>query len=254
MAGTGRAVWHDLMTTNAEKSIEFYSKLFGWKTDEFDMGDMGKYQMINVDGENIGGFVPMDPETEIPSTWLAYVTVQDVDDLVKRVPELGGAVSMEPTDIPEVGRFAIVAGPEGAAISPFKGLTEMPEKENPPTSGRFVWDELISSNASASKEFYSSIFEWTPNDVDMGEMGQYTIFKRGEKDAAGLMQMPPEAGMPSLWIPYIGTDDVDGAAGRVEGLGGGIAVPPSDIPGIGRFSVAADITGATFALFKGEGK
>lgn len=252
MAGTGRAVWHDLMTTDAEKSIRFYSELFGWKTEEFDMGEVGKYRMINAGGENIGGFVPLDPATEIPSHWLAYVTVSDVDDVVAKIPGLGGAVSMEPTDIPEVGRFAIVAGPEGAAISPFKGMAEMPEKEGTTPAGHFVWDELLSSNADASKEFYSTIFGWTANDTEMGAMGTYTIFKRGDRDAAGLMQMPPEAGAPSMWIPYINMDDVDRSAGRVESLGGRIYIPPSNIPTVGRFSVASDPTGATFALFKGE--
>jgi predicted enzyme related to lactoylglutathione lyase len=89
----------------------------------------------------------------------------------------------------------------------------------------------------------------------MGEMGTYTCFQTDEKDRAGLMQMPPQAGdAPPHWLSYIGVDDVDESAEKVTSLGGQIHCPPMDIPGVGRFSVVADPTGAMFALFKGTPK
>jgi hypothetical protein len=84
----------------------------------------------------------------------------------------------------------------------------------------------------------------------MGEMGTYHLLKRGGADAGGMLAMPPGAEGPSSWLPYVAVDDVDSTTDRVEELGGRIFVPPSDIPGVGRFSVTADPTGASIALYK----
>jgi predicted enzyme related to lactoylglutathione lyase len=64
------------------------------------------------------------------------------------------------------------------------------------------------------------------------------------------MKKPEGEGGPSAWLPYIAVEDVDGTVARVEGLGGKVFMPPTDIPDVGRFSVLADPTGATIALLQ----
>jgi predicted enzyme related to lactoylglutathione lyase len=76
------------------------------------------------------------------------------------------------------------------------------------------------------------------------------MFRSGDKDRAGMMQMPPGAAGPQSWLCYFGVDDVDAAASKVGQLGGKLHVQPSDIPNVGRFSVCQDVTGSIFALFK----
>ena len=85
----------------------------------------------------------------------------------------------------------------------------------------------------------------------MGGAGVYTMCKRGDKDACGMMKMPPEAEARPHWLPYVAVADVDASAARITELGGMIHYPPTDIPGIGRFAVGADPSGASFAVFKG---
>ena len=122
----------------------------------------------------------------------------------------------------------------------------------PPAAGTFCWNELVTPDPGASKSFYSELLGWSSDDLDMGEMGTYTIFRKGEQQVAGMMVMVGEQwqGVPPHWMSYVAVDDVDASTARVEELGGKVCVPPTDIPNVGRFSVITDPTGATVSLFK----
>jgi predicted enzyme related to lactoylglutathione lyase len=253
VAAPGRFVWHDLMSTDPATARAFYAALFGWTYRDVDMGPMGTYTMIHVGEMPIGGIVPMDAAQNIPAHWIGYITVDDVDAACARAPELGGTVCVPGTDIPDTGRFAVIADPTGATFSPFTFSSDpLPELPELP-AGAFCWDELLTTDPARAGAFYTAIFGWTPIEVDMGELGTYTLFRRGGaegRDAAGMLRMPPEAGGPPAWLSYVLVDDVDVSARRVQELGGRLYVEPRDIPGIGRFSVAADPTGAAFALYR----
>jgi predicted enzyme related to lactoylglutathione lyase len=88
----------------------------------------------------------------------------------------------------------------------------------------------------------------------MGPMGTYTMFSRkGEGKAGqigGMIAMPAEMkGVPSHWLVYFDTKDVDASVKKAETLGGKVVVPATDIPNIGRFAIVQDTTGAAFALY-----
>ena len=110
--------------------------------------------------------------------------------------------------------------------------------------GAFSWHELMTSDVAAAKEFYTKLFGWELNDMQMEGM-TYTVIKAGEKEVGGIMSIPPEAGeMMPAWGLYVTVDDVDETARKVEELGGKIFVPPKDIPDVGRFCVLQDPQGA----------
>lgn len=260
----GRFVWHDLMSTDPEGSKAFYSQLFGWDIQDVPMPH-GTYRMINdrpaaQGGEGQGGIEAV-PQEGVPSHWLGYVTVPDVDAAAKAAAEAGGTVHLEPTDIPEVGRFAIVADPAGGVVAPFRSQSgDLPDPEGMPRPGQFCWDELLSTNAEACEGFYTRLFPWHHTSMTMPSgpgMPDFTyhLFKRGPdedaKDGGGMLQMPPEAEAPSHWLPYIAVDDVDAMAEKAVGLGATLYKAPDDIPNIGRFAVLGDPQGASFALFQG---
>jgi predicted enzyme related to lactoylglutathione lyase len=184
------------------------------------------------------------------------VTVDDVDAALTRAEGLGGRVCVSGTDIPNVGRFGVLIDPGGGVVSPFEPLEAEGDSPTPaPRPGAFCWDELMTRELEESRSFYSEVFGWSHVEHDMGEMGPYTMFLADGEDRAGMMRMPPEAGeTPAHWLAYVMVEDVDESAKRVEELGGRIFVPPRDIPGIGRFAVASDPTGAMFAVYKGAAK
>jgi len=117
--------------------------------------------------------------------------------------------------------------------------------------GRFVWYELMTTDTTAAEAFYRAVIHWEIKDSGMPDR-YYAILSMGSSMIGGLMALPPDAqGMPPCWVGYIGVPDVDAYAGRVTAAGGTIMRPPADIPGIGRFAVAADPGGAAFVLFSG---
>jgi predicted enzyme related to lactoylglutathione lyase len=148
--------------------------------------------------------------------------------------------------IPEVGRMAPIADPEGAVLSVFE-----PEGEVPPAEGVFVWDELIANDVEAAKQFYAQVLGWQIGEME-GEFGTYTIVKGASgADAGGIMgRMPDMPPGPAFWIVYIGTNDVDATAARARELGGVIQRDPFDVPTVGRLAFVADPTGAAFGLFQ----
>src|ERR1700723_2567603 len=110
--------------------------------------------------------------------------------------------------------------------------------------GKFSWNELLTTDPAAAKEFYGQLFGWTTREWPM-EGFNCTIVKVGEIDVGSIMPIPGHAaGMPPRWGAYVTVDDVDATAALAEKLGGKILVPPTDIPTVGRFTVIQDPQGA----------
>ncbi len=239
----GRFVWHDHNSADVERAKAFYTQLLGWETETWKPGEMD-YPMIKVGDQMHGGFGPA--QGGAPSHWLGHVLVDDVDAAVARAESAGGRTLAGPMDIPDVGRMAVLADPQGAVFSVFAPLGEAPSSE-----GAFLWDELLTTDVEGAKGFYGEVVGWTTNDMDMGEMGTYTLFRRaGDVDSAGCMTMPPGVEAPPHWLTYLATDDVDGTVRRAKELGGNALNEGMDIPNVGRIAVLQDPTGAAFGIFK----
>ena len=121
------------------------------------------------------------------------------------------------------------------------------------TIGKFVWYDLMTTDTKAAEAFYGEVIGWKVTDAGMPGR-YYGILHAGDKQAGGLMPVPDDAkGMPPMWMGYIGVDDVDAYCAKVISAGGKIYREAQDIPGVGRFAVAADPHGAGFILFHGTG-
>jgi uncharacterized protein len=122
-----------------------------------------------------------------------------------------------------------------------------------PTPGKFMWNELMTTDADAAAKFYGSVVGWKTSSMPMpgSDAGEkYHLWKVGDEDAGGMLQMsgPQFAGIPPHWMSYVHVADVDACAAKVAPAGGKLAQPPFDIPGIGRFCVVIDPQGAALAL------
>lgn len=122
---SGTFCWTELMTRDVGAAKEFYGELLGWKFRDDMMTGGRPYTMISPpDGkETVGGMMVMDgPQFEgIPSHWLAYIAVDDIDAKAQRCGELGGQVHVPPMDIPNIGRFCVIQDPTGAVVALFQG-------------------------------------------------------------------------------------------------------------------------------------
>ena len=107
----GRFVWYELLTSDPKAAIAFYTEVIGWKTQPFD--DKGEYMMWVSDQGPLGGVMKLPEEAKkmgAPSHWMSHVQVADVDATVARARKLDAKIHKEPSDIPKVGRFAVIAG------------------------------------------------------------------------------------------------------------------------------------------------
>jgi len=118
-AEVGEGSWHELMTTDAEAAMRFYTGLFGWQPSEtMDMGEMGKYHMFNRPHGMIGGMMNKPPEmAQVPPNWQIYFRVPDVDAAVERIKANGGQVLNGPMEVPGGDRIVNAMDPQGAAFS-----------------------------------------------------------------------------------------------------------------------------------------
>ena len=110
--------WHELATTDQKGAIDFYTKVFDLKKDsDFDMGEMGNYEMFRADGGMPSvGIMTKPPQQPGPSAWLHYVVVDSADDAADRITKAGGTVVVPPMDIPGGDRIAVALDPQGAAF------------------------------------------------------------------------------------------------------------------------------------------
>ena len=112
----------ELQTKDLAKAKDFYSMLFDWKLEDMPLSDGGSYTMINV-GEGTGGGMFANPDPSVPSHWLAYVGVEDIQAATDKARELGATVVRDVTEGSDYGWFSVVIDPTGAAIALWQSKT-----------------------------------------------------------------------------------------------------------------------------------
>jgi predicted enzyme related to lactoylglutathione lyase len=117
------------------------------------------------------------------------------------------------------------------------------------TPAKFRWYELQTTDAAAAEAFYCAVVGWSAEHLGPQPDG-YTTFNTEAGGVAGMMTLGAGEGAPR-WIGYIAVDDVDASVGRITAAGGAVRQPPTDVPGMLRFSGVADPQGAAFVVFKG---
>ena len=243
----GTFSWTDLATPDAQASKDFYGALFGWDYEDNPIPGDGVYVMARIDGRSAAA---MFETTDRHPAWASYVTVDDLDGTTARAAELGANVLAEPFDVMDVGRMSTIQDPTGAVFCLWEPKTSIgAEIVNGP--GALSLNQLNTSDPEAAERFYGELFGWRFDFVGTEETPYWGIF-RGDAMNGGMMPLPAGAPMPSHWLAYFGTEDVDDAAERIRAGGGTLMVEPMDVPPSGRILVAQDPQGAVFALFAGR--
>ncbi|MEO7091919.1 MAG: VOC family protein, partial [Polyangiales bacterium] len=219
----------------------------------------GPYVHITAGDKMIGGMRQMSAEEQQPSSWLGYIAVDDVAASVATITSAGGKMYVPPQTLENVGTFAVMADPTGAAFSRWKSARAGEDVEPTELPGMFTfsWDELVTTDPASASAFYAKVFGWEPKVMEMGPGETYTMLMRpgvtnakGQPGAAGgVMKSPP--GVPySFWIPYVSVDNTDALCERATRLGGKVTVPAQDIPNVGRFACWSDPQGASIAIIQ----
>lgn len=243
----GKFVWFELVSRDPKKAQAFYREVLGWRVEPLPMGDR-QYEVIYAGEAMIGGYAAAASDRQ-PAHWIAYVSVEDVDATAQAASAHGGKIVQAPYDIPTVGRSARIADPQGAELCVFKNVEGDPPDEPVAAHGRWLWNELHTTDSTKALAFYEKVLGFTHRAMEMGADEVYHIISRGGVDRGGVTSHLA-AGVGPHWLPYVSVDDVDLAIARARKLDAVIPMPPEDIPGVGRFGVLKDPTGAVLAVMK----
>lgn len=244
----GNFVWCELDTSDVQGAIKFYKDVIGWNTQAFDES----YSIVMAGETGVGGVTRLSDEHKkigLGPHWLGYVYADDVDQLTKKAQSLGAKTHVPPTEIPTIGRYSLIADPQGAVIALFKPL---PRESAPPpagpTNGHFVWHELIAADHESALRFYAELLGWRKTDAFEGPRGTYQMYGKGGRTFGGMMTKPKDYPAGPHWLYYVTVADLDGAIARVQKSGGRVWNGPMDIPGGERVAQCLDPQGAAFAL------
>jgi uncharacterized protein len=271
----GVPCWVDTAQPDPEAAVSFYSGLFGWEFEDSGPADSpGLYFMGRIRGRDVAA-VGSQPEA-MPTAWNMYVRVESADETAAKTKDAGGSVLMEPFDVGDAGRMAVLADPEGAAFSvwepkDFFGAQLVNEHAT------WNFNELNTRDPGGAQTFYRAVFGWEATTLVTGN-GGFTMWRRPgygdflaerdpdirERQASGgapegfedavawLIPMTdgqfPE-GTPAHWSTTFAVDDADAIAEQAEKLGGKVLAPPFDAPWV-RMTVISDPQGAVFTASK----
>ena len=246
-----RFVWHDLNTTDVAAAQRFYGELFHWRCEA---DPKHGYVMIKNGDKSIGGMRKQE-SNEGPPNWMGYVGVDDVAATAKTIGQKSGRVLVPAKKIDGMGTFAVCADPTGAMFALWKSEHELAEPHGRAGMHNFCWDELLTTDVDKALAFYTQVFGWGVDKVDMGPGGVYTLLKRTGvtdetgrvKDAGGVWKSPAPA---SFWQSYVAVEKCDATFEKAKKMGGKEMMPPTDIPNVGRFAAIADPQGAGFSILQ----
>lgn len=246
-------IWYDLTTPDMQASADFYAHVVGWNVRDSGMPG-GAYSLLSANGIDVGGLMPPPPGMDMPPVWTGYVYSADVDRDAARAATLGGRICSPASDIPGVGRFAVLADPSGAVFIAFKpNATEEPKPVPDGTPGHIGWRELMSADWQKDFAFYEALFGWKKTQaMDMGPMGTYQLFETGPGQTGGMMTKPAGDPTPPHWNYYLNVDAMAAGIARAKAKGGKVLMEPMEVPGGGFACNCIDPQGAMFSLFSSK--
>jgi predicted enzyme related to lactoylglutathione lyase len=246
----------ELATTDQNGAKKFYSDLFGWSVDDEPMGPSEVYSMFKLDGrESAAAYTLRKDQREhgVPPNWMIYISTDDVEQSARKAAELGGNILMQPFDVMDAGRMAVVQDPTGAAFCLWqaKSSTGIRARNE---DGAFCWADLNVKDVAKATEFYSKLFGWKFEKGENDPSG-YLHIKNGEEFIGGV---PPvehnNPNMPPHWLLYFETSNCDASVEKAKQNGAKVYYGPVSMENVGRFAVLADPQGAVFSVFQSARK
>ena len=247
----GTPSWVELVTPDQGAARDFYSGLFGWSFDDYDMGEAGHYLIGTIEGDDIAGVSGQMPGMEgHPAFWGVYLAVDDVDAATAKVEAAGGKVEAGPFDVNDNGRMSALQDPTGARVNLWQAKeTVGTQRGNEP--GTPIWNEIMTPDIPRATQFYADVLGMGSQTSPMGDQ-TYTTLTNVEGRMIGGAMNPPMEDVPPHWNVYFNVVDVDAAVAKALELGGQVVAPAFDVPDVGRMAVLSDPQDAMFNLMAGD--
>jgi predicted enzyme related to lactoylglutathione lyase len=246
----GTPCWVDLIVSDLDavkEAAAFYTDVFGWDCQE-GPPEAGGYRMCQLEGRPVAGIGP--GPGDLPSVWSTYLATEDADATARAVMEQGGSLMIEPFDVLDVGRMAVGFDPGGAAFGLWQagkhlGATIVNQ------AGALTWNECMTRDYSGSKSFYAKVFGHTFDEIG-DDSFHYSTMSVDGKVVGGIGELSPDMPeLPSHWMTYFATDNVDPTIKTATAAGAVLRTGPMETP-YGRMAVLEGPFGEVFSVITGS--
>lgn len=242
MRSRGGIHWRELRTHDTAAARAFYGALWGWRFVEAPSPDADGHEAwwIEAAGRRLGAL----RHAGQPSSWLTFVTMEDVAATAARMHAAGGAVTLGPSPLDGLGTHAVLQDPEGAtlAIVAWDNASAGPADDSCPATGRFLWQTLGVRDIPGAAARFAAALGWTCHPGPDGVL----LAARG----VPLAEVHGLRGPASRWLPYVAVEDVAETLARAEGAGARTVSPAGPLEGGGAAGVLLDPTGALLGLLE----
>jgi uncharacterized protein len=235
----GTPTWIDLGVPDLDRALAFYGPVFGW---EFDIGpeELGRYTMCLLRGRRVAAIAAQSAPAVF---WNVYLATDDCDATAARAREAGGRILMEPTDVADDGRMALVRDPVGAQFGLWQGRAHHgAEVVNEP--GSLVRNDLVTGDPEPARQFYAQVFDFTLDRNEDMPGFDFTFLRRPDGHEIGGIMGVPEA--PSAWNTTFEVAGTDEAVQRALDNGGSSDGATDFV--YGRLATITDPFGAEFSI------
>lgn len=244
----GDFVWCDLSAYDVEGAKSFYGDLLGWRFSETAQPDGVPYHIAWTDEGECAALFDM-PGTfrdmGLPSFWMSYIQVDDIDRTVTQARDLGGKVEFGPQDFGDGAAIALIRDPLGAGFTLYQGEA-LPPRGGEAHPGQMAWNALHVSDAEAVAGFYASLFDWQIARGPWSANSHDIRNARGELISAIIEQGEVERGGYQYWGVTFAVRDLEDADTRLAELGGRVLA--QEVSASGPVLAAQDGDGAAFFL------
>jgi len=238
----GRFVRYELHTSDVQGAARFYSDLFGWSIEAAEDDGEGVFQ-IRRQGRLIGRLRAYDASRKIPEGWMSWVSVNDVDDMMRDVEANGGKILRHPWTVREERR-ALLVGPTGGTF----GIVRADNGDGPdedPAEGGWYWSQLWTTDFETSVNFYGVIGTYVTTVYPYQKL-TYVVFENDGRRRAVVVRGPK--GQPSRWLPVVRVRNVEKMVNEAQALKARVLVAPREIAGLGSIAVLQSPVGGIFGV------
>ena len=250
-APTGRFVWFEHVSNDANKARAFFGELFHWTTQAAPM-PQGTYTMIALGNDPIGGYLAPPAGAPPYAHWLPHLQVASAQETANKVRAHGGKIVKGPFPMGDFGTAAIVLDPLGGAFALWQpAKPEDGGGDYKGVDGSWIWNELTTEDPGKSVAFYQAIGGFEVETMKHEGPGpgpdRYEILKSDGKGRGGIMKMH---GVPQMWMPYVQVANTDETVAKAERLGATVKMPAETMPNVGRLAVLIDPLGAPLGILQ----
>lgn len=244
----GKVVFQELVTPDIAAAKRFYGGLFGWTFRDIQSGGI-KYAEAIFDGRPVAGLVHKAMPAGKRPAWLTFISVRDVDAVKKIALENGAKILLEPRNIPDRGKEAVLSDPQGAVFAILASSSGDPA-DVLVACGEWIWSSLSAADPDSDAAFYQRLFDYDVFELPAGTGTQHLLLASDNYARASANTLPSDTKAHSHWLNYVRVEDAVKMAAKVVELGGRVLVEPRVDRHGGKVAVVADPLGAPFGLME----